>query len=158
MSKATRQCIECRKEFVRYLSKRNLAAGKGRFCTQFCSTAHRLSLPIEQQPQWKGGKLDWTCLSRAKSFQAWNSCPDGNFHRRKAGAQPRAFSSPIKATIRAVTENQCLPRFIVLKVLARGAGAFRQYQTWRFYFLPGHSLSVSRRAALTARSLSSSRR
>lgn len=73
MSKATKQCIQCQKEFVRYLSKRNIAAGRGRFCTRACSMAFRTKLPIEQHPAWKGGKLTWSCLTCHKSFKSWKA-------------------------------------------------------------------------------------
>lgn len=83
MSKATKQCIQCQKEFVRYISKRNIAAGRGRFCTRACSTAHRLTLPADRQPQWKGGMLSWSCLTCGKQFKNW---------KRKGGAS-RSFCS-----------------------------------------------------------------
>jgi hypothetical protein len=83
MSKATKQCIQCRKEFVRYLSRRNIVAGRGRFCTQACSTAFRLALPPEKQPQWKGGKPTWSCLTCTKPFESW----------RRKDAGPRSFCS-----------------------------------------------------------------
>jgi 5-methylcytosine-specific restriction endonuclease McrA len=71
MSKATRQCIQCSRSFIRYLSKGSLAAGKGRFCTPRCFVKYRLSLPVEKQPQWRGGIPSWNCLTCGQTFQAY---------------------------------------------------------------------------------------
>jgi 5-methylcytosine-specific restriction endonuclease McrA len=70
MSKALRTCKHCSKEFVRYLSKANLANGRGQFCSQRCSSKVLSSRPSFQQPRWKGGMPQWKCLGCATIFKA----------------------------------------------------------------------------------------
>jgi len=71
MSKATRKCVQCQKSFIRYLSRRNLEAGRGQFCGRTCNLLYRKTLPPEKQAHWQGGKPLWACLGCQKAFTSY---------------------------------------------------------------------------------------
>lgn len=59
------ECLKCKKEFVRYISKSNLARGKGLYCTRGCYNSIQTSRPSKaKMPQW-------SCLICASSFKQY---------------------------------------------------------------------------------------